>query len=86
MNTDQQRGNVLREDQIRDGMLFHSTGANRTLRGLREIVVASVYPTKMQATVQDMRTGRGWRMSLFTLANPSRWEYTGTNAWETSRP
>ena len=82
----EERGNVLREDQIRDGMLFASTGANRTLRGAREIVVASVYPTKMEATVRDMRTGGGWRTSLFTLANPNRWKYTGTNVWETARP
>jgi hypothetical protein len=81
-----ERGNVLREDEIRDGMLFRSTGANQVLRGAREVVVASVYPVKMQATVRDMRTGCGWRTSLFTLANPNRWEYTGTNVWETSRP
>lgn len=79
-----ERGNVRREDEIRHGMVFESTGANRTLRGHREIVVTSVYPGKFQATVNDLRTGHGWRMSLFTIANPNRWEYTGVNAWETA--
>lgn len=75
----------MNESDIYDGMVFESTGANRTLRGHREIVVCSVYPGKLEATVNDLRTGRGWRMSLFTLANPKRWRHNGTNAGTTER-
>lgn len=85
MNANQQRGNVLREDEIREGMLFQSTGANHTLRGTRELVVRSVHPRTMQATVRNVHTGRGWRTSLFTLANPNRWEYTGMTALESNQ-
>lgn len=79
-NSDRPR-TILLESDIRDGMVFQSTGANRVLRGAREIVVCSVYPGKCEATVNDLRTGHGWRMSLFTLVNGNRWEYTGVNAW-----
>ena len=72
----------MKETEIRDGMVFEAIGANRELRGAREIVVTTVYPGKLQATVSNMRTGGGWRMSLLTLTNPKRWQYTGVNAWE----
>lgn len=68
---------------MRHGMVFKSVGANRVLRGDREIVLCSIYPGSHSATVNDTRTGHGWRMSLFTLENPNRWEYAGVNAWET---